>query len=112
MSDLAGKTNLPIATAKLGFVALVCTVMFFGSLMSQKKARDKIRSIPLAILTALFITGFGVGLLPTSARESLVTDFNLAAQIYNFRFVFMVALAVWLVVIQLIPEKKDDEKKK
>lgn len=112
MSDLSSKTSLPIASAKLGFVALICGVLFLGSLLSQKKAKDKIRSIPLAALTSLFIAGFGVSLLAQSARESLVTDFNLAAQVYNFRFIFMIALTVWLIIIQLIPQKKEEEKHK
>ncbi|MBA3678918.1 hypothetical protein H0W80_01855 [Candidatus Saccharibacteria bacterium] len=112
MNDLATKINFPIITAKLGFIALVCTALFLGALIDQKKARNKIRSIPLAFITGLFICGYGVGLLPAKAQQSLVTDFNLAAQIYNFRMFFMVALAIWLVVIQFIPAKKDDDEKK
>jgi len=111
MSDLSTKTSLPITSAKLAFVALICGLLFLGSLLSQKKAKDKIRSIPLAILTSLFIASFGVSLLAESARESLVTDFNLAAQAYNFRFIFMIALTIWLIIIQLIPQKKEEEKK-
>ena len=86
--------------------------MFLGALISQKKSNNKIRSILLAIITTLFICGFGVSLLSSGARESMVTDFNLAAQIYNIRYIVMLVLAAWLILIQLIPEKKEDDKKK
>lgn len=112
LTDIASKTNLPIATAKLGFVAVICVLSFLGALLDQKKARNKIRSIFLGIITALFITGYGVALLPASAQKTLVTDFNLAAQVDNFRLYFMLATAVWLIIIQFIPNKKDDEKHK
>ena len=112
IGGLASKASLPVETAKLSFVAVVCLLMFLGALISQKKSNNKIRSIILAIITTLFICGFGVSLLSPAARESMVTDFNLAAQIYNIRYIVMLVLAAWLILIQLIPEKKEDDKKK
>jgi|GEM_PF-1881914 len=112
IGSVAEKTSLPVETAKLCFIAAICFLMFLGGLVSQKRSNNKIRSIPLAVILTIFISGFGVSILGTDGRESLVTDFNLAAQIYNIRYIAMLVLAGWLVLIQLIPEKKDDDKKK
>ncbi len=113
MSTVSSKTNLKLEVAKYIFIALVCTLLFLGALLSQKKASDKIRAIVLGILTALFIVAFGVYVLPSGAQENLVTDFNLAAQIFNLKYIFMAALAIWLMVIQFIPKKHlEDDKKK
>ncbi|MEI8072753.1 MAG: hypothetical protein WCH00_01520 [Candidatus Saccharibacteria bacterium] len=111
MSGVADKINAPIATAKITFVVVVCAASFLGSLISQRKSQGKLRSIPLAVVTTLFLCGFGLSLLNDSSRGRVVTDFNLAAQIYNLRFIFMGILAAWLVVTQFIPVKKDDDKK-
>lgn len=113
INTVSSKVNLKIEITKFIFVGLVCSLFFLGALLSQKKASNKVRSIALGILTALFIVAFGINVLPSAMQDGLVTDFNLAAQIYNFRLVFMAALTVWLITIQLIPKKHiDDDKKK
>lgn len=112
INTVSSKTNLKLEVAKYIFIALVCTLLFLGSLLSQKKATDKIRAIILGILTALFIVAFGIYILPSQAQENLVTDFNLAAQIFNLKYIFMAALAIWLIAIQFIPKKQLDEDKK
>lgn len=112
MSSLSSKIGLKIEISKFIFVGLVCAALYLGSLVAQKKANDKIRSIALGVLTALFIVSFGINTLPSSTQEALVTDFNLAAWIFNLRIYFMAALTVWLIVIQFIPNKREEDKKK
>lgn len=113
VNDLTSKVNAPIAMAKIGFVAVICAAFFVGAVLHQKKARFKVRAIPLGVITALALTGYSIGLLTEKARETLTTDYNLAAMVYNFRFILLLVLGAWLLIIQFIPDKSDkDDKKK
>ncbi len=112
MNGLSSKAGIKIEIAKFIFIGLICGALYLGALVAQKKANDKIRSIALGVLTALFIVSFGINLLPSSTQEALVTDFNLAAWIFNLRIYFMATLTIWLIVIQFIPNKREEDKKK
>jgi hypothetical protein len=93
-------------------VAVVCAVFFLGAIVNQKKARYKIRSIPLGVITAVFIVAFCINLFPSSQANDLLTNYNLAAMVSNVRIPILILLTVWLAVIQFLPDKSDKDDKK
>jgi hypothetical protein len=108
---LGKQIHIDIASPKLAFVAIVCAVFFLGAIVSQKKARFKIRSIPLGVITAVFIVAFCINLFPSGQANDLLTNYNLAAMISNVRIPILILLATWLAVIQFLPDKDKDDKK-
>lgn len=110
--SLGDKIHIDIAPPKIAFVAIVCTLFFLGAIINQKKARHKMRSIPLGVITAVFIVAFSIGLFPNSQANDLVTNYNLAAMIQNFRIPILLVLATWLAVSQFLPDKSDKDDKK
>jgi hypothetical protein len=109
--DLGNKIHIDIAPPKVAFIAIVCTIFFLGAIVNQKKARFKLRAIPLGIITAVFIVAFSINLFPKDQANDLVTNYNLAALIYNMRIPLLLLTTVWLAIIQFLPDKSDKEKK-
>lgn len=110
--SIGDKVHIDLAPPKVAFVAIVCAVFFLGAIVNQKKARFKMRAIPLGVLTAIFIVAFGISLFPSNQASDLITNYNLAAMLSNVRIGIMLALALWLAIIQFLPEKSDKDDKK
>ncbi len=111
--DSLGKSiHIDLASPKVAFVAVVCAVFFLGALINQKKAKYKMRAIPLGVLTAVFIVAFSIGLFPSNQANDLLTNYNLAAMVSNVRIPLMLALVIWLAVVQFLPDKSDKDEKK
>ncbi len=110
--SLGNSIHIDLASPKVAFVAIVCAVFFLGALINQKKAKFKMRAIPLGVLTAVFIVAFSINLFPSNQANDLLTNYNLAAMVSNVRLPLMLALAIWLAVIQFLPEKSDKDDKK
>ena len=110
--DLGTKVHIDIAPPKIAFVAIICTVFFLGAVVNQKKAKYKLRAIPLGVITAVFIIAFCINLFPNNQTNDLITNYNLAAMIFNLRIPILLITATWLAVIQFLPDKSDKDDKK
>lgn len=110
--ELGNKAHIDIASPKLAFIAIVCTIFFLGALINQRKSKFKLRAIPLGVITAVFIVAFSINSFPKDQANDLVTNYNLAAMIYNVRIPILLITAAWLAIIQFLPDKSDKDDKK
>jgi len=102
-SKLAFLNQGLIAIAILGFCILVC--MIGKNVRDSKWPKSKVKAIISGVLSALAGTGYVIANLSESARNSLVTDHNLAAMAYDLRMYLMGALIVWLLLTYLLVGK-------
>lgn len=100
-----------VAQAQVIMLGIVVLLFALGSLIGVHDSGKKGRSVILSLLTALLLISFSVALLPVSDRTSLTTDYNLAALAYSARFYILLTFAVWLILTQLMPEKKGRRRK-
>ncbi len=89
-------------------LGVIVALFAFGSVIGVHKAENKGRSVIMSILTALLLVCFGMAMLPSSDRATLMTNYNLAAIAYAIRFYVLLALTLWLIITQFKPaaEKK------
>ena len=88
-----------VAIILLALCILIC--MVGKNVRDSKWPKSKIKAIIFGLLSALAGTGYVIANLSESARNSLVTDHNLAAMVYDLRLYLMGALIVWLLVSYL-----------
>lgn len=88
-----------VAIAILAVCILVC--MLGKNVRDSKWPKSKIKAVVSGLLAALAGAGYVIANLSEQARNSLVTDHNLAAMAYDLRLYLMGALIVWLLVTYL-----------
>lgn len=99
---------------ELGIVQIVlfCGViiaMMVGHGDEAGRGKGGLKVMVLALLTMLFVVASVIGFLPAGNRESLITDYNLASMIYGWHYVWLLASAGWLALLNYLP--KPDKKK-
>lgn len=88
-----------VAIAILAVCILVC--MLGKNVRDSKWPKSKIKAVVSGLLAALAGAGYVIANLSEQARNSLVTEHNLAAMAYDLRLYLMGALIVWLLVTYL-----------
>lgn len=88
-----------VAIAILAVCILVC--MLGKNVRDSKWPKSKIKAVVSGLLAALAGAGYVIANLSEQARNSLVTDHNLAAMAYDLRLYLMGALIVWLLATYL-----------
>ena len=88
-----------VAIAILAVCILVC--MLGKNVRDSKWPKSKIKTVVSGLLAALAGAGYVIANLSEQARNSLVTDHNLAAMAYDLRLYLMGALIVWLLATYL-----------
>jgi hypothetical protein len=75
--------------------------MIGKNVRDSKWPKSKVKAIISGLLAALAGAGYVIANLSESARNSLITDHNLAAMAYDLRLYLMGALILWLLVTYL-----------
>jgi hypothetical protein len=94
-----------------GVVAIALLALCIALCMLGKNVRDskwpksKVKAIISGVLSVLAGTGYVIANLSEQARNSLVTDHNLAAMVYDLRLYLMGALIAWLILTYLLVGK-------
>lgn len=88
-----------VAIILLALCVLVC--MIGKNVRDSKWPKSKVKAIISGLLAALAGAGYVIANLSESARNSLITDHNLAAMAYDLRLYLMGALILWLLVTYL-----------
>ena len=88
-----------IAIAILVLCIVIC--MLGKNVRDSKWPKSKIKAVVSGLLSALAGVGYIIANLSEQARNSLVTDHNLAAMVYDLRLYLMGALILWLLATYL-----------
>lgn len=96
---------------KLVLMWALAGVFIGASFVGQRHAQRSVRTIFFAIATALFGVAISLALLPVGTRQGIITNFNLAAMIYDIRMYIVLAEIALIIVFTAIPLKSKEEKK-
>ena len=96
---------------KIAIIWIVAVIFVCASFVGQRHAQRSFRTIFFAIATALFGASISLVLMPVGSRQELVTNFNLAAMVYDLRtYIVLIELGL-LIVFTAIPIKSKEDKK-
>ncbi len=100
--------------SELGVVQIVIfcvtiVMMVVGHGDEAGRGKGGVKVLVFALLTMLFVASSVISFLPTNSRETLVTDYNLASMIYGWHYIWLLASAGWLALLNYLP--KPDKKK-
>lgn len=99
------------ADRKVAIIWIVAIIFICASFIGQRHAQRSLRTIFFAIVTALFGVSISLVLLPVGTRQELVTNYNLAAMVYDLRaYIILFELGI-LIVLTALPIKNKEEKK-
>lgn len=106
VGSLVGEKN--VASSIGGIIFLLFIV---GAFLGNHKKGSNIRGMILGIVTGLFVMAYGTALLPSQVKDSIVSNYNLAAIITNIRPYILIATIVLILVSIFMPEKNKEDKK-
>ncbi len=90
------------------FVATVLLLSFHRKSDFMHKGKISIKSAILSFLTAGFISTSILNMLNQATLNKFLTDYNIVAMLYTFRFWFMGLTAAWIVIMNFWPGAKED----
>jgi hypothetical protein len=103
--------TVPGTDRKVAIIWAMAVVFVVSSLFGQRHAQRSFRTIFFAIATALFGVSISLVLLPVGTRQELVTNYYLAAMVYDLRAYIILAEVGFIVFSTLIPLKSKEERK-
>lgn len=101
--------GVSLSTVQIVLFAAFVLLLTAGHSEELGRGHINLKLIILSLLTSVFIIASLIGFLPPGSREQLVTDYNIAALIYNWQYGWLLATALWMALLNYLP--KPDKKK-
>jgi len=101
--------SVSLSAVQIALFVSFMVLLTIGHSEEHGRGHINLQLIILSLLTSIFVIASLIGFLPEESRTQLTTDYNIAAMIYGWQYIWLLATAVWMVILNFWP--KPDHKK-